>query len=313
MDNWIKNVQTETFQDLLQNQTVYPLFKTILSESYIECAQMYLDGKYVEPMKALLDDCFGRLEENRDDINHLRGAVLTIISQVFCKQDNDFWFNQLYRHYKRNVKPQKRFEMMKPYVLGNNILDFGSGDGLFAKEFADHGYSVLTTDVLDWRDDCAASIPFVPMSSICRIPFPDNSCDTITVMAVMHHISEDSFAGVFGELRRLGKRVIIEEDCYSVPMRTDFMPMIQKDTQFQRFIMLTPEDQFRFSMLLDYFANAISQGVIEMNFPFEFRSVSDWEKIFRENGFKVQNTILLGFQKGNFNRNCHIWYVIDRV
>jgi hypothetical protein len=76
---------------------------------------------------------------------------------------------------------------------------------------------------------------------------------------------------------------------------------------------LAPQDQLRFLMFIDYFANAITQGLPQMSMPFDFRAVEEWWAIFEAQGFRVQETLVMGFQKGNFNRSCHVWFVLDAI
>jgi hypothetical protein len=176
------------------------------------------------------------------------------------------------------------------------------------------GYEVSTTDVIDYRVDIAKHLPFRAMSSPTDIPYPDNSFDTAIIKAVLHHINEPDLPIVIQELCRVAKRLIIEEDTYAVPGDT---PGLQKLTesqpQLRKFMALSIEDQLQALMLIDYFANAIAQGVVEMNFPFQFKSIPQLKTLLEQNELRLTNVKLLGFQDGAVNKSCHVWLIADKT
>jgi hypothetical protein len=45
--------------------------------------------------------------------------------------------------------------------------------------------------------------------------------------------------------------------------------------------------------------------------PFNFRTVGEWHELFANRGFDVQGTRVMGFQKGFFNRSCHVWFLLE--
>jgi hypothetical protein len=131
-------------------------------------------------------------------------------------------------------------------------------------------------------------------------------------MAVLHHVAPAHLCPLLAELRRVARRVIVEEDCYAVPDDLDDLAeALARDAHLREFVALPVEDQLRSLMFVDYFANAITQGLGQMDMPFEFKTVREWQSLFAAQGFRVQKTLILGFQKGNFNRSCHVWFVLD--
>jgi hypothetical protein len=161
---------------------------------------------------------------------------------------------------------------------------------------------VLTTDVLDYRVPEAKHLPFQHMTSPVNIPYPDTNADTIIVKAVLHHVAPTDLSSVLKELRRVSQRIIIK----GVEELANVQP------QFAHFRSLNVSDQLESLMLIDYFANALAQGVIDMNFPFQFKTIPQWTALLALHGLRVSHIELLGFQPGNVNRSCHVWFICDR-
>ena len=301
-------VKSERFQDLLANDVIFDFARRIITESYLEC----VPAQRREEMQAMLAAAFDLLARARADEAALRAAIQRLTHEVFRKSDPDFWFSRVYADYKRNFKPQRRFQRLQPWLIGHRVLDLGCGNGLLARLLSQQGYEVALTDVMDYRDPAAQSLPFRPMTDARRIPYPDDSFDTVIAMTVLHHVAPADLEALCAELRRVGRRVVIEEDSYDLPADLPASDERLADAeQLRAFRALPAADQLRYTMFLDYFANALAQGLLEMDFPFDFKSVRTWQRFFVEAGFEVQETILRGFQRGQFHRNCHVWFILE--
>ena len=202
----LENIKKETFRELVQRPTILEFNRRVIFQSYTECA-----GSYAAEMTALLEETFQKLVENAADPDHFNRALASINTDIFKKQDPDFWFNRLYKHYKRALKPHFRFDKLKPWLRGDRILDFGCGDGLLSTLLQDNGFRVAMCDVLDYRDEFAAGLPFRQMVDPRSIQYVDKSFDTALVMAVLHHIEAQDLLPLLAELRRVTSRLIIEE------------------------------------------------------------------------------------------------------
>jgi hypothetical protein len=146
------------------------------------------------------------------------------------------------------------------------------------------------------------------------IPFPDGDFDTALVMAVLHHVDKENLLPLLGELRRVSRRLIVEEDSYALPPSLPGLAgTLAADRQLQAFVGLPLEDQLRYLMFVDYFANAITQGLPQMHMPFHFQTVEEWQALFTGQGFRVERTVVQGFQQGFFNRSSHVWFILDAV
>ena len=64
-------------------------------------------------------------------------------------------------------------------------------------------------------------------------------------------------------------------------------------------------------MFIDTFSNVIAQGLSQMDIPFNFKTVAEWQALFQDHGWQVTRSLPMGFQANQFNRSCHIWFVLD--
>ncbi len=302
-----EDVKKEHFQDLFRHARVIDFARRVIIRSYTECTP-----GYETQMEDLLERAFSILSGAKDDPDRFQAAVVSLSRDVFRKPEPDFWFNQVYLQYKRFLKPGYRFEKLKNLLSGTRILDFGCGDGLTSLLLQQHGYQVSLCDVLDYRDEAALTLPFIHMADTRRIPYGDRCFDTAVIMAVLHHVEATDLPSILSELSRTSSRLVIEEDCYDVPAGLPGLAdVLAHDEHLSEFISLSLEDQVRYLMFIDYFSNAITQGLSQMDIPFNFRTVAEWETLIERYGFRLTRVLPLGFQARQFNRSCHIWFVFD--
>lgn len=303
-------IRNETFQDLVNQATILDFSRRVIYRSYAECVP-----GYEQDMGNMLDEVFDRLlKAAKRTPAEFKAAIPSLATEVVRRKDPDFWFGLLYEHYKVEVKATRRFENLKGLIFGQHILDYGCGDGWLSLVLKQHGYQPFMTDILDYRAEAARGLPFAALQQPIHIPAGDHAFDTALVMAVLHHVELDDLPAVMQELHRTSQRVIVEEDTCGLP--TDLAglsELLDRDEFLREFTGMTLENQYRYLIFIDYFANAITQGIGEMDFPFNFRSVPEWWTYFHQHGFQVSQTQVMGFQPGFFNRSCHVWFVLDRL
>jgi hypothetical protein len=167
---------------------------------------------------------------------------------------------------------------------------------------------------MDYRFEGAKHLPFKAMLSPADIPYPNDSFDTVIIKTVLHHIDESELPRVLEELCRIGSRLIIEEDTFDLSVDTPgLLELSQQQTQLKRFIALSPEDQLCALMLIDYFGNAIAQGLVDMNCPFQFKTMDQWAGVLKKHRLQLNHMQLLGFQPGNVNKTCQVRLIVDRL
>lgn len=151
------------------------------------------------------------------------------------------------------------------------------------------------------------------MTSPSEIPCPEGSIDTALVQAVLHHIDPETLPLVIGRLAQIAEHVLIKEDSYGL---TSELPELEQKLSEQpllrEFTAMPLELQHQALVLIDYFANAVAQGIPEMNMPFAFRTVAEWRDLLERNGLEVERILLPGFEPGRAHKSCHVWFACDR-
>jgi SAM-dependent methyltransferase len=298
----------ESFQTLFHHPTVMAFAERVITQSYVECAP----GEEAL-MRDLLAQTFATLTSASSDERAFQAALTRVNVKLFRKPEPDFWFNRLYRSYKQSFKPADRFRQLREWLAGETVLDLGCGNGLTSAIVQQHGYRPYLTDVLDYRDPQAKDLPFAPMPNPHCLPYPGQHFDTGLVFAVLHHVAASDLLPLLGELRRACRRVIVEEDTYQLPLdEPETIAALERDAMLREFAALPATDQLRYLMFIDYFSNAITQGLPQMEMPFNFKPVGEWRALFEAQGWQVTHTVIKGFQPNYFNRSCHVWFILDR-
>ena len=296
----------------LRNRQVIDFVHASVRTGYLEF--FLTQGEHVNTM---LDEAFDRLARSQSDAidpKKLGEVTSLLLENTFRKGDSSYWFNRGYHEYKTRIKPEADFQQVKQLIPGTSVLDYGCGSGYLAARLALGGYNVFTTDVLDYRYEEAKHLPFVQMTSATHIPYPDNGIDTALVQAVLHHIDPGDLPVVIQRLGRIAKHLLIKEDTYDLPAELDGLAeRIAAEPLLKSFTHMSREAQYQALVLIDFFANAIAQGIPEMNMPFEFKTISQWRQILGDNGFRIARTLVVGFEPGRMHKSCHVWLLCDRI
>ena len=308
----IQDQALRTVADALQNQTVVEFVCATVKAGYRE-----FYGAESDRVCGMVEKSFDELASSqRDGVNTEKLVAVTsdLLEHTFRKADSSFWFNRIYHQYKIQTKPETDFQQLQKLLPGKRVLDYGCGSGYFAARLARGGYDVFTTDVLDYRYQEAQRLPFVRMASATDIPYPDDSVDVAVVQAVLHHIDPDDLPLVIRRLRKIAKYALIKEDTYGVPDQIEGLTeKLIAQPLLATFVGLPLEVQHQVLVLIDFFSNAIAQGLPEMNMPFEFKTVTEWQEVLLSNGFRVNRTVLAGFEPGRMHKSCHVWLVCERM
>ncbi len=241
-------------------------------------------------------------------------AVQFVVSKVFKKEDPTFWFNNFTHQYRSEVKIQMEYDKIKPYLVGNKIVDIGSGSGRLAAKFAGNDYEVYTADIIDYRADIAKDLPFALIDDNSKIAYGDKIADNSLVILSFHHMDNKTFESTIAELKRISNRIIVKEDVFGIPMdNKQFKEVVDLDPLLQEFCKFSLQDQFMILMLSDYVSNVFIHGRTDMSFAFEFKSIPEWRKIFNSDGLKLVDEYLVGFKRGKFSGSCHAYFVVDVI
>jgi SAM-dependent methyltransferase len=259
----------------------------------------------------LVDTAFNELIRGGE---RLAEVSADLARRLFGKDDPSFWFQRDYHVYKTQTKPETDFRQLRELIGGKRVLDYGCGSGYLAARLARGGYEVVTTDVLDYRYREARDLPFVRMTSPSEIPYPDESIDIALAQAVLHHVEPDILPLVLRRLSQIAEHVLIKEDSYGLTSDLAGLGKRLKEQPLLRaFTEMPLELQHQVLVLIDYFANAVAQGIPEMNMPFAFRTVTEWRKTLERGGLSVSRIRVAGFEPGRAHKSCHVWFACDRA
>ena len=276
----------------------------------------YLEFFPNQPIDRLVDQALDELAASQAaglDGQQLLGVADRLVKQTFRGGDRSFWFNQVYHRYKTELKPAAEFEQLVGLIAGRRVLDYGCGSGYLANRLAQGGYTVLTTDVLDYRFPEAQHLPFVRLASPAERPYPAGSAETALVQAVLHHVNPPDLPQVIRGLSQMAATVLIKEDTYDLPADLPGLAeTLARQPLLRAFLALPRETQFQALVLIDFFANVLAQGVSEMNLPFGFKPVSEWQTLLAANGLPVRRVLPIGFEPGRMHKSCHVWLICER-
>jgi len=296
----------------LRNQQVVDFVHSAMSAGYVEyfCTA-------VAQVRDMLDEAFDKLALSQSDaISPAKLVEITsfLLENTFRKHDSAYWFNRAYHEYKTCIKPETDFQQLKDLIPGRSVLDYGCGSGYLSARLYLGGFKVFTTDVLDYRYEEAKHLPFIRMSSATDVPYTENSIDAALVQAVLHHVNPDDLPIVIRRLGRITKYLVIKEDTYDLPPDLEGRDgLLAAQPLLRAFVGMPRDAQYQALVLIDFFANAIAQGIPEMNMPFEFKTIREWQQILSVNGFSVERILVVGFEPGRVHKSCHVWLLCKRT
>lgn len=304
-----KPINAESFRDLVTNARIRAFAQNTITKGYLEEVPAA-----EQAIRELVNCIFDRLLAHAHSEESFARALAGVNTEILHQQNRNFWFNALYADYRQRLKPQRRIQRMDGWLTGKRILDFGCGDGMTSLVLAQHGYDPTLADVMDYRNPAARAFDFVRMENPRMIPYADKKFDSAILFSVLHHIAPENLNAVLAELRRVSHHIFLEEDCYGVSEHVNgFAQVLNGDEHFCRFHSLAQDDQLRYLMFIDFWGNVITQGLDEINLPFEFKTPEEWIALFQQQGFTVRRVLVRGFQRGNWSKSCHVWFSLDSM
>lgn len=306
MSTATKRVQYDSIYETLQHETAALNFTMSLFERSYK--SHFPD--HIREVSILLENAWKYLLATYDGCE-LYQVCTEVHQQFFTAEGFGSWFSEGYSTYKSQRKPVQDFNNLADAISGGTVLDFGSGRGHLAALIARAGFDCYTTDVMDYRGPEAGHLPFQQMTSPADVPYADDMFDSAIVKTVLHHVDEPDLIPLLLNLRRVARRLIIEEDTYAVA--TAPLGAAARQIEFTEFNKLDEHDQFQALVLIDFFGNAVAQGLVDMNFGCQFKPVSEWHSIFNSLGFRIVDTDVVGFRPGNIHKACQVRFVVDRV
>jgi SAM-dependent methyltransferase len=216
----------------------------------------------------------------------------------YAKFKNKYiWLDKVYLKYKLIKKPLVDYSILKGYIENKNVLDFGCGKGELALFLQKKGFQVILTDIVDYlipevKEKCA----FYQYHSLKTLNRIKNSFDVILLKTVLHHIKKDQLNKVIKALCSYRKEIIIIEDIFGkkiIESKSNYLD----DESLQKYCSLNLNDQLLFLVLMDVFGNLITQGFFNMDYPFGFKTIEQWNKIFMNQRYLLKKKKYLSIDK----------------
>jgi 2-polyprenyl-3-methyl-5-hydroxy-6-metoxy-1,4-benzoquinol methylase len=316
------------------NRTAKEFVKSIMVENYASAivvhhpTQNFLDHDLIRiKCEALIKTIFRRLEDIKTKPHFLYDFMVQMSRGT--KPAEGIWFKEYikaYEQYKHGNKLAKRDTLLYPFVVGESIVDIGCGGGDQVANFiATHPElkRAAGIDILNWKTP-GLNINYHVIDFKKPGTASPEAYDTGLLLAVLHHVGNtESEIGTFltGVRTAVKKRLIVEEDVLlaSEDLRTDIVGMEEiaklrsEQPTLDKYLKFDTSTQRDIATLIDLLGNSLSVGVPDMAFPFGFRTLGDWKRTFESNGFNLNRIKLLGFQRGNFNQQCHVLFILDKT
>jgi len=175
-------------------------------------------------------------------MNFIRNLLKNIV-----KESNDWKVNILLRYLKDSEK----------------VLDFGCGDLSLSNslKYSIRSIGITGVDIVSFKNN-QKDIKFIKYDG-GKLPFKDNSFDTVISFYVFHHCDDAIFA--FRECARVAKKkVIFVESVFRHKIELPFM------------------------RIMDWIYNKVKPESVSLSY--QFYSYDDWIKIFSENKLKLKSS-----------------------
>ncbi|MBP9781738.1 class I SAM-dependent methyltransferase [Candidatus Woesebacteria bacterium] len=296
------------FQQLRQNEKLMAFCEEFITDNYIS----YFT-EHTEELLKMLQNTFALLRSIEPNQSSICNTFEHISNNIFKKKDANYWFNIEYKHYKKKIRAESDYKIYQELIYGNRLLDFGSGGGYNGLLLQNQGFMVFQTDVLDYRIAEAFRVPFIKMDSPDSIPIANSFVDTTIIKGVLHHIDKQHLEKIVSDIYRVTKnRLILEEDVVNVGLENiDITNCNMNNPYFCQFCTFSKDEQYLVLCYLDYFANLIAGGLLDINMGLNFMTIEEWLDLFIQAGFKLVKKEILGFQSQHVNKTMHAYMVLD--
>ena len=85
------------------------------------------------------------------------------------------------------------------------------------------------------------------------------------------------------------------------------------DVLMTHYLGLTPRQQYLALVLLDFVPNIVVLGISNMNLPFQFKTVAEWQRLLQSNGLRPGHIQMAGFEIHRMHPSCRAWILCDSI
>lgn len=277
--------------------------------------------------RALVDTIYSRLADIASKPEFLQEEMTAMCRTA--RAPEHFWFSEYdeaYKQYKQTDKLPQRDRMLFPFIVGESLVDIGCGGGDQVANFKREHPELKNAagiDILDWKTP-GLDIDYHVIDFLKPGSASPEKYETGLLLAVLHHVGADVaeiMTFMKGVSTAVSKRLIVEEDvlmgeddlALKVPGVDEIAKLRAVQPFLDEYLRLDISTQQAFATLIDFLGNSLSVSVPQMAFPFGFRTMTEWKRIFEASGFYLNRVKVLGFQPGNFNQQCHVLFVLDKM
>lgn len=184
---------------------------------------------------------------------------------------------------KESELSENKYKIILKEILGDSILDIGSGPGILADLIRKRTRkNLVLVDVVNFNK---SPLPFLLYNGK-RLPFNNKMFDTVLLIVVLHHC-DDPLAVLKEAIRVSRKRIIIIESVY----------LNERGKEINKFF--------------DWFTNRIILKR-EINLPFNYHSPKEWEETFKQNNLDIKLNKDLGWTQQPLSPKYRWFYVLDK-
>lgn len=292
----------------------YTLSKASISQKSTEVVQLIFDKIEALEREGLEDRLFSLLEQ----------------LSVFSPRAQNLWFSEFveaFEVYSKGARTQKLFDLLSPYLIGNSLIDIGCGRGdflNFLNEIPEYKkWQLYGTDIVDYRKK-VGSFDFIAMDMSCERACPDKNVDTGLLLYVLHHINsrEGGIQTLLNHLHdfKIKRLLVLEDVLISGKDQTSKLPGMEKldelilmQPQLEEYLKQPLASQYAFTAMMDILSNCLFQRNHEIPYPFSFGTISHWNHLFEEAGWKLIEVKPLGFPKWKLSKVCNALFILEPI
>jgi len=187
---------------------------------------------------------------------------------------------------------------IQPFLVGDSLLDVGTGDGMVATNIRSLFSRHHLVDVVDYLDP-RVDLPFQLYDEGTALPCSDNHSETTILTNVLHH-SLDPMHLLRESVRVTNRRLIIIESVYADTDSSDKLEIP---------FCLPADQQFIYTSFFDWFYNRVLHSNVPV--PFNFLPPQDWDRICADLGLIRKHRQDLGIDVEIVPIH-HFLYVFDK-
>ena len=181
-------------------------------------------------------------------------------------------------------RAKMNFEGIKPYIVGERVLDLGAGDGLLAFEIKKQfNKEIILVDIIDYN---STDLPLILYNPTEKIPVKSNDVDTTILYTVLHHSNDPLH--LLKEAARITKHRLIIKEAY-----------IEK------------EENKMTNSFFDWFYNRVI-GDEDIPVPLNFLKVEEWKNILYSYGFELIETKYVGIDEP-LVPEFHVFMIAEKI